>query len=63
MVINLANKYFGRNWEVLARRYTIPVNKFPVFRTFKIKAINKYQACRLFDQEFTAWTRLECVER
>lgn len=59
MIIDLANKLIGLEWTVVARRYTIPPNKQPVFQQFTVKAVNKYQASRLFDQTLTAWTRLD----
>ena len=59
MVIDLANKLIGHEYTVLARRYTVPPNKLPVFQEFTVKAVNRYQACRVFDQELTAWTRLD----
>ena len=60
-VQNLFN--LNKVYEVTARRYTMPVNKNPVFGNFLIQAPNKYEAARQFDTTYTAWTRLDVRER
>ena len=48
---------------VTARRYTLPVNKQPVFSAFTLEAQDKYEAARKFDTEYTLWTRLDVTQR
>ena len=46
-----------RKFIVSASRYSLPVNKAPVFGTFVISASSAYEAARLFDTTHTAWRR------
>ena len=47
---------------ITARRYTLPVNKQPVFGSFKLTALNSYEAARKFDTTYTRWTRLDVIK-
>ena len=51
-----------REYTVLGRRYLVPVNKQPVFRQFIVEAASPYEAARIFDQTYTAWTRIDVTE-
>ena len=64
-IFRFVQDLFGLNkvYEVTARRYTMPVNKQPVFANFLIQAPNKYEACREFDTTYSSWTRLDVRER
>jgi len=63
MLWKLVTHILYRDFDVVARRYTVPPNKQPVFSTFTINALSNYDACREFDQTHTAWTRLSCTVR
>ena len=65
---NLLTRLFGgkpvlKQFVVTGRRYTLPVNKQPVFSAFHLEARNKYEAARKFDTVYTMWTRLDVTER
>ena len=52
-----------KSFIVTARRYTLPVNKQPVFATFVVEAADEYKAARKFDTVYTKWTRLDVTQR
>ena len=51
-----------KQFIITARRYTLPVNKQPVFSAFTLEARDKYEAARKFDNVYTMWTRLDVTE-
>ena len=51
-----------KEFIVTCRRYTLPVNKQPVFSSIKLRARDKYEAARVFDNVYTKWTRLDVTE-
>ena len=51
-----------RKYNILGRLYLLPVNKQPVFRQFTVEAASSYEAARIFDQTYTAWTRIDVTE-
>jgi hypothetical protein len=51
-----------KRFIITARRYTLPVNKQPVFSNFVLEARDKYEVAREFDTVYTKWTRLDVTE-
>ena len=66
MILNFLKGLLGRPTEtdyvITARRYTLPVNKNPVFGQFNVTASNPYEAARKFDTTYTRWTRLDVTK-
>ncbi|WGL30459.1 hypothetical protein SCRES1_gp31 [Synechococcus phage S-CRES1] len=51
-----------KRFVITARRYSLPVNKQPVFSAFTLEARDKYEVARKFDTVYTRWTRLDVTE-
>lgn len=51
-----------KEFVITGRRYTLPVNRQPVFSAFRLEARDKYEAARKFDTVYTKWTRLDVTE-
>ena len=54
---------FTREYEITARRYTIPRNAKPVFSVFVIRARSSEEAVREFKATLSAWTFLDVRRR
>ena len=63
MLFKFVRGLFMSDYVVVARRYTLPVNKSPVFATFIIREASLYDAARTFDHTHTAWTRLSVTKK
>ena len=63
MLFKFIRGLFLSDYVIVARRFTIPPNKGPVFSTFIIREGSLYDAARHFDQNYTAWTRLSVTEK
>lgn len=57
-----SNDLNSREYVVFAKRRTLPPDSRFVFGTFKLRAKSEYEAARLFDQTYTAWSRLTVEE-
>ena len=66
MILSFLKGLLGQHTEsdyiIVARRYTIPVNKGAVFGQFKVTASSPYEAARKFDTTYTRWTRLDVTK-
>ena len=60
---NFVQNLLTSEFVVVARRYTLPADRSPVFATFIIRERNSYEAARAFDQTHTAWTRLSVTKK
>jgi hypothetical protein len=64
-MINFFRNLFARLFpysKPALKRYTLPVNKQPVFSNFVLEARDKYEVAREFDTVYTKWTRLDVTE-
>ena len=57
-----SNSLNTREYVVFAQRRTLPPNSQSVYGTFKVRAQSEYEAARLFDQSYVAWSRLSVEE-
>ena len=57
-----SNSFDSREYVVFAMRRTLPPNSQSVYGTFKVRAKSEYEAARLFDQGYVAWSRLTVEE-
>ena len=57
-----SNDLSSREYVVFAQRRTLPPSSQSVYSTFKVRAKSEYEAARLFDQTYTAWSRLMVEE-
>ena len=53
-----SNSFSSKEYVVFAKRRTLPPNSAAAFGTFRVRAESEYEAARLFDQTYTAWSRL-----
>ena len=61
-MFNFFRRQPQNQYSVLARRYLVPPNKQATFRQFSVEAASPYEAARIFDQTYAAWTRLDVTE-